>query len=96
MIDNKLTESALWLTGKTMADMEKVTPKIAWWLFNRDIEFTFSIEKFCYYLLSPEFIEAYENMFIRKWIWVREFWRAIYEYQLNNPEPLKELLSKIK
>lgn len=106
MIDNKLIKNALTLTGKTMEDIEE----IKWWKFDEsgyvfNYKTELSIEKFCYYLLSPEFIEKYyKNMYPNEEIytysnffhWLTErFWIAIYEYQSWNEEPLIELLSKI-
>ena len=100
MLNNTLIENALNLTGKTMEDMKELID-----LWNNDAGYYFSIEKFCYYLLSPEFIEKYyKNMYPNKEIytysnffhWYTErFWIAIYEYQSWNEEPLQELLSKI-
>ena len=60
------------------------------------------IEHYCYFLLSPEFIEKYafinyectdEYYKIR---WVESVWRAVYEYQKWNETPLITLLEKIK
>lgn len=57
------------------------------------------IESYCYFLLSPEFIEKYNIYYppsINKWNWIaKDFWEAIYEYQSWNEEPLIELLQKI-
>ena len=87
MLDTKLIERALQLTGKTMEEMN--IDYIAY--CEIPVENEFSIEKFCYYLLSPEFIEKYD--------WIihtsRYFWEAIYEYQKWNEEPIISLLSKI-
>ena len=92
MLDNTLIENALKLTGKTMEDMD-------WEYRWNDTEY-FSIEKFCYYLLSPEFIYKYiwelwlsDSLSERYNVWL--FWNAIYEYQSGNEKPLIELLSKI-
>lgn len=54
------------------------------------IEQKFSIEKFFYYLLSPEFIEKYSKL-----DYTVSFWVAINRYQSWNSEPLIQLLSKI-
>ena len=57
--------------------------------------YEFSIEKFCYYLLSPEFIEKYDKIeYPRVWSCrtCMYFWLAIYEYQSWNEKPLIELL----
>lgn len=54
-IPTNLIENALALTGKTMEEMQTITPDWSnWW---------FSIEKFCFYLLSPEFIEKYRKIY---------------------------------
>lgn len=58
MIDNTLIDSALKLTGKTMEDMEEVSGVI---YQQEELTYRFSIEKFCYYLLSPEFVEKYSK-----------------------------------
>lgn len=55
MLDNKLIESALALTGKTMEDMRADV----YHEFNWDTNF--SIEKFCYYLISEDFIKSYKE-----------------------------------
>lgn len=64
-----------------------------------DYRYRFSIEKFCYYLLSPEFIEKYlelDHLFTYdEYVYFIEMAEAIYEYQKGNPEPLISLLSKI-
>ena len=56
MLYTKLIERALQLTGKTMEEMN--IDYIAY--CEIPVENEFSIEKFCYYLLSPEFIEKYD------------------------------------
>ena len=99
MLDNKLIESALQLTGKTMEDM-KVLEVEEW---ASDISKEFSIEKFSYYLLDRQFIiKYYQNQ--KPWytpsiettdLMAGEFWYAIMEYQSWNEEPLIELLTKI-
>ena len=77
-----------------MEDMEEIMN----WDFDRE----FSIEKFCYYLLSPEFIHEYYGKYWDdvEWIAYPEdyypvFWTAIWEYQKGNEQPLISLLSKI-
>lgn len=97
MLDTKLIENALALTAKTMEDMEIIN---LIWDWRARCEF--SIEKFCYYLLSPEFIEKYKKMndksktdWMHESYYIRCFWRAIYEYQLWNEEQIANLLSKI-
>ena len=57
MLDNKLIESALQLTGKTMSDVKIYNPSM-----ELEVSYQFSIEKFSYYLLSPEFIEKYSEI----------------------------------
>lgn len=57
MLDTQLIEKALGLTWKNMEDMEEVWEIEYEWTY----DFKFSIEKFCYYLLSPEFIEKYKQ-----------------------------------
>ena len=106
MLDNKLIESALQLTGKTMEDMN--IPKYLWdcnvnWMAFPEFWDKFSIEKFCYYLLDKKFlIKYYQNK--KPWytpsiettdLMAGEFWYAIMEYQSWNENPLIELLSKI-
>ena len=95
MIDNTLIESALQLTGKTMEDMEVVSGVI---YQQEELTYRFSIEKFCYYLLSPEFLIAYNQKMIdtrQELHWWNDIWWTIAEYQSWNEESLKELLSKI-
>lgn len=103
MLDNTLIENALALTWLKLY-WESI---IQWidsdWTIKYNI---FSIQKFCYYLLSPEFIEKYhkklypnEVIYTYPWFlhwYVEHFWIAIYEYQSGNEKPLIELLQKIK
>ena len=111
MIPNELIEKALSLTGKTMEDMEII--ELEWeyveyqiedWYDERYIQTpvsVFSIEKFCYYLCSREFLSKY-------YIWpykypdrneikelIGEFGYAIMDYQDGMEEPLISLLEKI-
>ena len=87
-------EKALALCGKTMEEMKEF--KIPKWEYYDFWIMKFSIEKFCYYLLSPEFIEKYWHIcWMKRWDIPKEFWYAIYEFQKNNPKPLIGLLSKI-
>lgn len=96
-MDNKLIESALQLTGKTMEEMEIVEATNNWFIRY------FSMPKFCYYLLSDEFIDTYTiktNWLHCYYKWIApetcsKFWQAIYEYQSWNEQPLIDLLSKI-
>lgn len=101
MIDNKLIESALWLTWKSMESMTEINVELKYWIHN--INNIFSMEKFCYYLLSESFIQKYADRinwdFFFEWQCERvamNFWKAIYEYQSWNEQPLIDLLSKIK
>lgn len=96
MLDNTLIEKALALTGKEIEDIQE-------WKFDDNwVEYQeISIEKFCYYLLSPEFIEKYA-LIAYEWNddhWKNRVsesvWRAIMQYQLGNVEPLTNLLEKI-
>lgn len=57
MIDKTLIENALSLTGKTMEDIEEISS--ADWHSDSEYFYKLSIEKFCYYLLSEQFIEMY-------------------------------------
>ena len=91
-LDTKLIENALALTGKKLYEMNR------WYSWEYEVEYKFCIAEFCYYLLSPEFIEKYQNLQIVKWCihyYVGEFWKAIHDYQAWNETPLIELLSKI-
>lgn len=94
MLKQELIENALALTEKTMEDMYY----LKWY----SLQYEFLIECFCYYLLSPEFIEKYA--WIINWeyyfVWQEErmsatVWKVIYEYQQGNEEPLTNLLSKL-
>lgn len=83
-IDVRLIEKALAITWKTMEDIPNYTQD-------------YHEESFCYYLLSPEFIEKYTYDFSdvdENWN-ATKFWKAIYEYQLGNPKHLISLLEKI-
>jgi len=58
-LPNELIEKALHLTGKSMEDMN--IPKYLWdcnvnWMAFPEFWDEFSIEKLCYYLLSPKFL----------------------------------------
>lgn len=93
-METKLIESALQLTWSRIDYVSDF--QIAVW------EYEFSIEKFCYYLLSPEFIEKYQENCINDFesytdiVLSELFWRALYLYQLWQKHHLIELLSKIK
>jgi hypothetical protein len=92
-------ESALALTGKTMEDIQEMTSQDRYdWMWYYRI----SIEKFFYYLLSPEFIEEYKQSrkslfwtMQSEYYYCERFWQAIYEYQSWNSAPIVELLTKI-
>lgn len=95
-LPQELIIKALALTGKTIHDMKQDV----YHDFNWDTNF--SIEKFCFYLLSLEFIKAY----IEKWWWDTKWidltnailltmWIATNEYQKWNSQPLIDLLYKI-
>lgn len=103
-LPQELIIKALALTEKTMEDMIEIT----WYstfpkseseevIANR----VFSIEKFCFYLLSPDFIEEfyYAADMSSEWkstfLLPEDFWIAINFYQDWNPQPLIDLLSKI-
>ena len=107
MIPQELIESALQLTGKTMNDMTEpeFVHRTQWFpkLYHWRINWLFSIEKFCYYLLDRQFIiKYYQNQ--KPWytpsiettdLMAGEFWYAIMEYQSWNEEPLIKLLTPI-
>lgn len=89
-IPKELIEKALALTGKSAERL---------WLVG-----WFDYANFCYYLLSPEFIEKYTETLLPKYEfvwgyhideWISDYATAIYEYQKWDSEPLKNLLSKI-
>ncbi len=95
-MEQKLIDSALWLTGKTMEDMNIITGWTNW------IQKEVCMQFFCYYLLSPEFIEKYCEKVIQKFYsetieyYIKCFWRWIYMYQSWKENDLINLLSKIK
>lgn len=91
MLDNKLIENALALTGKNIFSVESCN-----W---HDVEF--SIEKFCYYLLSKPFLSEYEPYYwvqfkdsMRYRVW-HAFQEAITAYQDWNDKLLVDLLEKL-
>lgn len=54
------------------------------------------IEHYCYFLLSPEFIEKFSKIYHKDFIYTsQDIWFAIYEYQSWQEQPLEDLLSKI-
>lgn len=101
MIPQALIESALQLTGKTMEEMNM------YYDIPNDLCYTFSIEKFWWYLLSHEFIEKYnKNRFKGYQPYIinyeyqneslkKSIWVCISDYQSWNETHLIELLSKI-
>ena len=107
MLDNKLIENALALCEYMYDDfMDEIyrwdSYSFSWEYCWPKIEQKFSIEKFCYYLLSPEFIEKYADRinwdFFFEWQYERvamNFWQAIYEYQDWLETTLIELLYKL-
>lgn len=88
MIEQRLIEKALALTGKTM---EYMNIKI-WWDFDYWYEYDFSIEKFWWYLLSKPFITKQKAVI--HWA-IHKFALAIHEYQEWDDKHLKELLEKV-
>lgn len=93
ILDNTLIENALSITWKSMEDMEIVS----WVIYQKEeLTYRFSIEKFCYYLLSTWFIGKYTEDKDMNWAECSQlFWNAIYEYQAWLEKPLIELLSKL-
>lgn len=96
-IPTNLIEKALALTGRKL-DYTMREMKVDEYGAFDDI----SMSKFCYYLLSPEFIHEYYGKYWDdvKWIAYPEdyypvFWTAIWQYQKGNPETLLSLLEKI-
>ena len=104
-METKLIESALWLTGKTLFEMSR------WYMWEYEVEFHFCMAEFCYYLLSPEFIEKYAQIAIKEFYSWEYNWdydenpitlslwllaESVYYYQSWNEQPLIDLLSKIK
>ncbi len=106
-MEKKLIESALWLCEYMYSDfMDEIyrwdSYSFSWEYSWPNIELKFSIEKLCYYLLSPEFIEKYRYViadfydFDKTHLSIERFAKAIWYYQSWNEEPLISLLSKIK
>jgi len=99
MLDNKLIENALALCDKEIEDIVE-SKNIDY--FDESLKHEFSIEKFYYYLLSPEFIEKYQENCINDFelytdiVLSELFWRALYLYQLWQKHHLIDLLLKIK
>ena len=113
-LPQELISKALALTWRTIEDMEEpeFVHRTQWFkeLYNWRLNWFLSIEKFCFYLLSPEFIEKYIPIIIEEvYLWeynsdfdadpesvsCEYFWTAIYEYQKWNSQPLIDLLEKI-
>ncbi len=96
VIPRELIEKALALTGMPIEEVESITG-VHW--VKQEAIFWFSMETFCYYLLSPEFIEKYKDLVYWDWSWnyntVCIIWNAVYEYQKWEPESLIFLLEKI-
>lgn len=96
MIYNTLIENALALTGKKLYEMNR------WYSWEYEVEYKFCIAEFCYYLLSPEFIEKYSKTINWEFFFdwqeervARMFWLNIYRFQSWDEQPLIDLLSKI-
>ena len=110
-LPQELIERALALTGKTIKDMyvlgwtydneyiispEKISKLEEW-----DLYIYFCIKSFCFYLLSPEFIEEfyYKSDMSSEWkckfLLPQDFWIAINFFQDWNSQPLIDLLEKI-
>lgn len=92
-IPTPLIEKALALTWKTLEDIQEYDKHWHNWL---------SFEKFCYYLLSPGFINKYYES-QRPWhtpdqatldLMSWEFGYAIYTYQSGDSSKIINLLSK--
>ena len=87
MLDNKLIESALQLTGKTMEDVSDEDTSNRLW---------FRIDRFCYYLISEDFIKSYKESPGNYGMNIEiDFLYAIQDYQSWNEQPLIELLSPV-
>lgn len=103
MLPNELIEKALKLTGKTVDDMNELKVKTP--MRPPIMKWVFCIEKFCYYLLSTEFIEKYSDIHYwnnpnlkprnRYWSIVAKVGKTIYDYQSWKEQPLIDLLTKI-
>lgn len=98
-LPQELIIKALALTWRTIEDMEEpeFVHRTQWFpeLYNWRLNWFLSIEKFCFYLLSPEFIEKYIEDIDWLMFCSREFWETISEHQKGNSQPLIDLLSKI-
>lgn len=97
-MEQKLIESALQLTGKTMEDMEVIVQE--WPCECKEdthyINWEFSIEKFCYYLISEDFIKSYKESPGNYGMNIEiDFLYAIQDYQSWNEEPLIKLLTPL-
>lgn len=97
-IPDELITKALALTGKKIWDMEEHIDD--WngcyecWISTKS---EFSMRVFCYYLLSPEFLIAYNHRLVirKEQAWWADFWGAIADFQFGDTKPLIELLKKI-
>ena len=87
-MEQKLIESALWLTGKTMGDMEEIIATNIMDYHNTDIYPEFSIEKFCYYLLSKPFLSEYEPYY---WVQFKDSmrYRVWHAFQMQSSHTMK-------
>lgn len=107
LLSETLILASLALTGKTMEDMTEpeFVHRTQWFpeLYHWRLNWLLSIGKFYAFLLSPEFIEKYELLWIEKYendevpnkYIASEFWVAIHDYQNGDSQLLIELLSKI-
>jgi hypothetical protein len=91
-IPSELIEKSLALCGKEIEDMYIIYDDPDYYTPLKDL---FSIEKFAYYLISEEFIDAYEIKVRSHTQNLNDFVYAIRNYQKGSPEPLIELLKKI-
>lgn len=94
-METKLIEKALALTDENIEDMMEWVPDEIWFWK------VFSMEKFCYYLLSKPFLSEYEPYYwvqfkdsMRYRVW-HAFQEAITAYQDWNDKLLVDLLEKL-
>lgn len=104
-IPQELIIKALALTWRTIEDMTdpEFVHRTQWFpeLYNWRLNWFLSIEKFCFYLLSPEFIEEFyykadmSSEWKSKFVLPEDFWIAINFLQDWTSQPLIDLLKKI-
>lgn len=95
MIPQQLIENALALCDKEIESMVE-SKNIDY--FDESLKHEFSIEKFCFFLLSDKFLIAYNHKMIdtrQEQHWGNDIWWYIAEYQVGNEKPLQDLLAKI-